>query len=123
MRPSISVLGAELASCSDRPKTGWFRDGCCNTDAADRGKHTICVQVTADFLSYSAARGNDLSTPSPDNGFPGLKPGDKWCLCASRWKEAFDAGKAPKVYLAATHEDTLTIVPLAALKAHAVDLN
>lgn len=123
MRPSLNVLGTPLAMCSERPKTGYFRNGCCDTDDTDRGVHTVCVQVTEDFLAYSRARGNDLSTPAPGHGFAGLKPGDKWCLCAARWKEAYDAGKAPKVFIAATHVDTLDIVPLEALKAHAVDIN
>jgi len=126
MRASINVLGGPLAPCSDtptNPTTGWFRDGSCNTDENDRGKHTVCVELTEDFLAFSKARGNDLSTPMPEHGFPGLRPGDKWCLCAARWKEAYDAGKAPKVYIAATHEETLTVVPLAALKQHAIDLN
>jgi len=125
MRASINVLGGPLAPCSDgsRPTTGWFRDGCCNTDENDRGKHTVCVELTADFLAFSKARGNDLSTPMPEHGFPGLRPGDRWCLCAARWKEAYDAGKAPKVYVTSTHEETLTVVPLEALKQHAIDLN
>ena len=121
--PSINVLGGVLLPCSTEPLTGFFRDGCCNTSREDRGLHTVCVVLTAEFLAFSKAAGNDLSTPMPQYGFDGLKPGDRWCLCAARWKEAYDAGKAPKVYLAATHEDTLTIVPLAALKAHAIDLN
>jgi len=99
--------------------TGFFRSGCCETDAQDRGSHTVCARMTADFLEFSKRRGNDLSTPQP--GFPGLKPGDQWCLCASRWKEAFDAGFAPPVVLASTHEGAATIVPRAALLAHAID--
>jgi len=123
MRPSINVLGAALAPCSDRPKTGFFRNGCCDTSDEDHGVHTVCVQLTADFLSYSRARGNDLSTPVPEHGFPGLKPGDRWCLCASRWKEAYDAGKAPHVVLASTHEATLDIVDLELLTRYALDMN
>lgn len=123
MRPSINVLGAALAPCSDRPKTGFFRNGCCDTSDEDHGVHTVCVQLTADFLSYSAARGNDLSTPAPEHGFPGLKPGDRWCLCASRWKEAYDAGKAPHVVLSSTHEATLEIVELELLTRYALDMN
>src|SRR4051812_13030555 len=106
MRPSRNVFGDELSPCSESPMTGFYRTGCCDTDDEDVGVHTVCVQVTADFLSYSAARGNDLSTPVPEHGFPGLKPGDRWCLCAARWKDAYDAGKAPHVYLTSTHEDT-----------------
>jgi uncharacterized protein (DUF2237 family) len=118
-----NVLGGPLALCSDDPVTGFFRTGCCHTGPQDQGVHTVCVVMTADFLAFSKAGGNDLSTPRPEFGFAGLKPGDRWCLCASRWKDAYAAGKAPKLLLAATHERTLTIVPLAALKAHAVDLN
>ena len=91
-----NVLGGELADCSERPLTGFFRDGCCNTSAQDRGSHTVCVLMTAEFLAFSRARGNDLSTPVPEFEFPGLKPGDRWCLCAARWQEAFAAGKAPR---------------------------
>jgi uncharacterized protein (DUF2237 family) len=118
-----NVLGGPLALCSDNPVTGFFRTGCCHTGPQDQGVHTVCVVMTADFLAFSKAGGNDLSTPRPEFGFAGLKPGDRWCLCASRWKDAYAAGKAPKLLLAATHERTLTIIPLDALKAHAVDLN
>lgn len=117
-----NVLGGALADCSHAPLTGWFRDGCCNTDARDFGLHTVCVCVTAEFLAFSRARGNDLTTPSPDHGFPGLQPGDRWCLCAARWQEALLAGHAPSVVLAATHERTLEVVELADLKRHALDL-
>jgi len=120
--PARNVFGEPLADCSHAPLTGWFRDGCCNTDAGDRGLHTVCAVVTADFLEFSRARGNDLVTPVPEAGFPGLKPGDRWCLCAARWREAFEAGVAPKVALAATHESTLRAVPLESLKRHAIDL-
>jgi uncharacterized protein (DUF2237 family) len=123
MYPSKNVLREPLVTCSDRPKTGFYRNGCCDTGDDDRGVHTVCVQVTADFLAFSASRGNDLSTPAPEHGFPGLKPGDRWCLCAMRWKEAYDAGKAPHVFLASTHEATLEIVPLEALRSHALDMN
>jgi uncharacterized protein len=116
-QPARNVLGEPLASCSTDPMTGYFRDGCCNTRADDTGRHTVCAIVTAEFLTFSKARGNDLSTPRPEYDFPGLMPGDGWCLCASRWLEAYHAGVAPKVRLAATHEATLRIVPLAALKA------
>jgi len=120
--PARNVFGEPLADCSHAPLTGWFRDGCCNIDARDRGLHTVCAVVTADFLEFSRARGNDLVTPVPEAGFPGLKPGDRWCLCAARWREAFEAGVAPKVALAATHESTLRAVPLESLERHAIDL-
>ncbi len=114
-----NVLGGDLASCSHAPLTGFFRDGCCNTGPMDHGMHTVCVTVTAEFLQYSFNRGNDLITPRPEFRFPGLKPGDKWCLCASRWEEARQMGVAPPVDLNATHHKTLSIVDLAHLKAHA----
>ncbi len=117
-----NVLGGELGTCSLRPLTGFFRDGCCNTSYEDTGMHTVCVQVTAEFLAFSKKRGNDLSTPAPEYGFAGLKPGDRWCLCVARWKEALDAGAAPAVVLAATHEEALAVVPLSDLKRHALDL-
>ncbi len=117
--PSINVLGGVLEPCSTRPLTGFYRDGCCNTGAEDAGLHTVCVVLTADFLLFSKSRGNDLSTPMPQYGFPGLKPGERWCLCASRWKEAFDADVAPQVVLEATHAATLHVVSLADLKQHA----
>jgi len=117
-----NVLGGPLGECSAKPLTGFFRDGCCNTGAQDRGAHTVCALMTKEFLEFSQARGNDLSTPMPDFGFPGLKPGDRWCLCAARWKEAFQAGAAPKVVLTATHERTLDFVSLDELKKHAIDL-
>ncbi|GAB5458856.1 MAG: DUF2237 family protein [Henriciella sp.] len=117
--PAKNVLGTDLVECGTDPMTGFFRDGCCNTSAMDRGMHTVCARVTADFLTFSKAAGNDLSTPRPEFAFPGLKPGDRWCLCAARWAEAFEAGMAPKVVLEATHEATLSVVSLEALKAHA----
>jgi len=117
--PSINVLGGVLEPCSTRPVTGFYRDGCCNTGAEDIGLHTVCVVLTAEFLLFSKSRGNDLSTPMPQYGFPGLKPGERWCLCASRWKEAFDADVAPQVVLEATHAVTLHVVSLADLKQHA----
>ena len=117
--PSINVLGGVLEPCSTRPVTGFYRDGCCNTGAEDIGLHTVCVVLTAEFLQFSKSRGNDLSTPMPQYGFPGLKPGDRWCLCASRWKEAFDANVAPEVVLEATHAVTLHVVSLGDLKQHA----
>lgn len=115
-----NVLGTDLASCSTDPLTGFYRDGCCNTGSEDAGVHTVCTRVTDDFLAYSAAQGNDLSTPMPQYGFAGLSEGDQWCLCAARWKEAFDAGMAPKVVLEATHALTLEWASLSELSAHAV---
>jgi len=117
-----NVLGEKLQSCSERPLTGFYRDGCCNTGRNDLGVHTVCTVVTAEFLEFSRARGNDLSTPAPDFGFPGLKPGNRWCLCAARWQEALEAGMAPRVVLAATHEATLEFVALEDLKRYAIDL-
>jgi uncharacterized protein (DUF2237 family) len=115
-----NVLGGPLRACSYAPITGFFRDGCCRTRRDDVGLHVVCVKVTADFLAFSAKQGNDLSTPIPDARFPGLKPGDRWCLCASRWLEAYEAGKAPLVVLESTHEQALEVIPLAALQAHAL---
>jgi len=120
---ALNVLGQPLLPCSLDPLTGFYRDGCCNTGYDDTGIHTVCVRVSAQFLAFSKARGNDLSTPSPEHGFAGLKPGDQWCLCAGRWKEALDADMAPPVVLAATHEETLAMVALAELKRHAIDLS
>ena len=117
-----NVLGGELIPCSLAPVTGFFRNGCCETGPHDMGMHTVCAVMTAEFLSYSKSVGNDLSTPRPDLGFDGLKPGDRWCLCAPRWKEALDAGAAPQVVLESTHEETLAIVPLGVLKDYAVKL-
>jgi uncharacterized protein len=121
--PSLNVLGRPLADCSKQPMTGFFRDGCCNTSPEDAGSHTVCVVMTAEFLAFSKGRGNDLSTPRPEFGFAGLKPGDRWCLCAARWKEALDAGKAPLVVLGATHQKALEICDLQALKRFAIDMN
>ena len=118
-----NVLGERLELCSLKPMTGFFRDGCCNTSREDVGSHTVCVVMTAEFLAFSKSRGNDLSTPVPGFGFPGLKPGDRWCLCAPRWQEAFEAGQAPRVVLRATHEGCLTFCSLADLKRFAVDLS
>ena len=118
-----NVLGGALLMCSHEPVTGFYRDGCCNTGYDDTGIHTVCIRATAKFLAFSKQRGNDLSTPMPEYGFAGLKPGDQWCLCAGRWKEALDAGMAPPVVLAATHEETLAIVPLSELKRHALDVS
>ena len=116
------VFGAALATCSTDPMTGFFRTGDCATDARDRGAHVACAELTADFLAFSKAQGNDLVTPRPEFGFPGLKPGDCWCLCAARWAEAADAGCAPKVKLTATHERALQTIDLETLKAHAIDV-
>jgi len=121
-RPSRNVLGGPLDVCSTRPMTGFFRNGCCDTGTEDLGSHTVCAVMTADFLAFSKAAGNDLSTPHPQFGFDGLKPGDCWCLCAPRWQEALAAGAAPKVVLRATHEGALEHCELADLKSHAVDL-
>ena len=120
MNNDLNVLGEPLQPCSMNPLTGFYRDGCCKTGEDDRGKHIVCVQMTEDFLNYTKSRGNDLSTAIPQFGFPGLKPGDQWCLCASRWKEALDAGKAPPVQLRATHEAALEIVSLDELQHHAL---
>ncbi|MCC7410059.1 MAG: DUF2237 domain-containing protein [Gammaproteobacteria bacterium] len=119
----LNVLGAPLEPCSLNPKTGFFRDGCCRTNDEDLGRHVVCVQLTAEFLAFSSSRGNDLTTPMPQHGFPGLEPGDRWCLCAARWQEALAAGKAPLVVLAATHAAALEIVAADDLKRHALDLN
>ena len=116
-----NVLGGELVPCSLAPRTGFFRNGCCETGPEDVGLHTVCAVMTAEFLAFSKAAGNDLSTPMPEYGFPGLKPGDRWCLCAPRWKEALDAGMAPQVVLEATHEETLAICPLGVLRDYAVE--
>ena len=118
-----NVLGGPLQPCSERPKTGYYRDGCCNTGDDDIGAHVICTEVTAEFLAFSKARGNDLSTPHPEFGFPGLNPGDRWCLCALRWLEALQANAAPRLLLAATHEAMLNYVPLDTLKQYALDIN
>jgi uncharacterized protein (DUF2237 family) len=115
----INVLGGPLRTCSTAPLTGFFRDGCCRTDATDPGVHSVCVEATKEFLEFSRRVGNDLSTPRPEYGFSGLKPGDQWCLCASRWVEALRAGAAPRVVLAATHAKTLEFVPLETLLEYA----
>jgi uncharacterized protein (DUF2237 family) len=119
---SRNVLGERLEVCSLKPMTGFFRDGCCDTSAEDLGSHTVCTVMTAGFLEFSKARGNDLSTPREEFGFPGLKPGDRWCLCAPRWQEALQAGQAPRVVLRATHVGALEHCSLLDLKRYAVDL-
>lgn len=123
MDASLNVLGTALQPCSERPLTGFFRDGCCNTGPEDRGSHTVCVIVNAEFLAISKYLGNDLSTPRPEFRFPGLKPGDRWCLCAARFMQAAQEFAAPKVVMTSTHAKALEIVPLELLKAHAVDYN
>jgi uncharacterized protein (DUF2237 family) len=120
---SLNVFGEPLELCGADPVTGFFRDGKCNTCSEDRGSHTVCVEVTRDFLEFSRFRGNDLSTPMPEYNFPGLQPGDSWCLCAGRWLEAAENNMAPKVHLKRTHIRALDIVPFELLKKHAVDLN
>ena len=120
--PSRNVFGGDLDTCSLAPVTGFIRNGCCDSGPEDIGSHTVCAVMTAEFLEFSRARGNDLSTPVPEFGFPGLKPGDRWCLCAPRWQEAFEAGQAPRVVLRATHEGALQFCSLADLKRYAIDL-
>jgi len=114
-----NVLGGDLQACCLEPRTGFFRDGYCHTGSGDQGVHTVCAIVTAEFLEFSAAQGNDLSTPRPEYEFPGLNPGDRWCLCAARWKEAYDAGMAPQVALESTHASTLEFASLEELQAFA----
>ena len=120
MSSAKNVLGTDLKSCCTDPMTGFYRDGFCNTGAGDFGAHVVCAVMTEEFLSYTKAQGNDLSTPAPAYQFPGLKPGDRWCLCASRWKEALDDGVAPKVALASTHASALEYVSLAELQTNAI---
>lgn len=117
-----NVLGGPLEECGRDPVTGFYRDGCCNTGAQDLGSHTVCAVVTAEFLTHQQSVGNDLSTPQPDYGFAGLQPGDRWCVVASRWLQAYLAGAAAPVVLAATHERALVVVPLEALQANAIDV-
>lgn len=118
--PSLNVLGQDLQPCSTDPVTGFFRDGCCNTGPEDAGLHAVCAEMTEDFLAFSLAAGNDLSTPRPEYGFAGLKAGDRWCLCAERWEEARRAGAAPPVLLEATHEAALQVCRREDLEAHAL---
>jgi len=117
--PDVNVVGGELLACSNDPVTGFYRDGCCGTGPEDVGSHTVCVVTTAEFLQFSQMAGNDLSTPHPDWGFPGLTAGDRWCICAARWLEAYRAGCAPPVVLGATHERVTDIVPIELLTARA----
>ncbi len=123
MATAKNVLCTELQTCCTSPVTGFYRDGCCNTGAEDLGLHTVCAEMTSEFLQFSVLRGNDLTAPNPSAGFPGLQPGDRWCLCAARWKEALGAGVAPPVVLEATHISTLEFVDLEDLQAHAVKSN
>ncbi|MEM9169987.1 MAG: DUF2237 domain-containing protein [Pseudomonadota bacterium] len=116
-----NVLGGPLEVCSLDPLTGWFRDGCCNTDGRDMGLHLVCAKVTAAFLDHQKRGGNDLVTPRPEYGFPGLKPGDQWCVCLSRWVDALNDGAAPPIRLEATHEEALAVLPIETLRAHAID--
>jgi uncharacterized protein len=116
----VNVVGGKLLPCSDEPLTGFYRNGCCSTGPEDYGSHTVCVIATQEFLEFSALAGNDLSTPQPELGFAGVKPGDRWCLCASRWVEAYLAGCAPEVVLGATHERSLEVIPIELLTSHAV---
>ncbi len=120
MKASLNVLGTPLQSCSIEPMTGWFRDGCCNTDDRDRGSHTVCATVSRAFLDFLRDKGNDLVTPHPEYDFPGLKPGDSWCVCAASWRQAHEAGVGCPVKLEATHAAALKIVPLAMLMEHAI---
>lgn len=120
---SINVFGEPLDACSEQPKTGFFRDGCCNTSSGDLGSHTVCIEVNKEFLEYSRFKGNDLSTPMPEYDFPGLKPGDRWCLCAARWLEAQQQGMAPRVFLARSHRKALDTIPMELLRQYAADLN
>lgn len=122
MTQARNVLGGQLELCCTSPMTGYYRDGFCNTGGQDFGLHVVCAQVTAEFLEFTKSRGNDLSTPVPEFHFPGLKPGDRWCLCATRWQEAFDAGAAPPVVLCATHPRALEVVSLDDLKKYALNV-
>ncbi len=123
MDESLNVFGEPLEPCSNNPLTGFFRDGCCNTSDQDAGSHTVCVELTAEFLAFSKAAGNDLTTPRPEFGFPGLEPGQRWCLCAARWLQAYEGGAAPGVWLTRTHRRALEIAPLELLRQYALDLN
>lgn len=122
MNGDRNVLGGALEECGTDPLTGFYRDGCCSTGAEDFGNHTVCAVVSTEFLAQQRSTGNDLVTPRPELGFEGLRPGDRWCVCAARWQEAYEAGAAPPVVLAATHERALEVIPLGALREHAVDV-
>lgn len=121
MSDQLNVFGDPIEPCSTSPRTGFYRTGCCETGPEDLGLHLVCAVMTAEFLDFSKRAGNDLSTPRPEFGFPGLRPGDRWCLCAGRWREAHDAGMAPRVVLKSTHEETLAVIPLDVLKQYALD--
>ncbi|MBT8121150.1 MAG: DUF2237 domain-containing protein [Gammaproteobacteria bacterium] len=123
MDDAINVLGEPLSPCNEDPVTGFFRDGHCNTCADDIGSHTVCIEASREFLEFSRFRGNDLTTPEPEHGFPGLKPGDRWCMCAARWLEAYENDRAPRVHVTRTHQRALEIVPMELLRQFAVDLN
>ena len=118
-----NVLGEKLESCSKNPLTGWFRDGCCNTDEIDHGKHTVCARLTTEFLEWAKTAGNDLITPHPEFDFPGLKEGDCWCVCASSYAKSIEAGTACPVFLKRTNEKTLELIPIEKLKKYAIDLS
>ncbi len=123
MTESLSVLNEPLIACGENPETGFFRDGYCNTCKEDLGSHTVCIKVSREFLEYSRFKGNDLSTPMPEYNFPGLRPGDSWCLCAARWLEAYKENMAPRVYLTRTHKRALEIIPFELLKKYASDIS
>ncbi|MDH5469346.1 MAG: DUF2237 domain-containing protein [Gammaproteobacteria bacterium] len=123
MDDAINVLGEPLSPCNEDLVTGFFRDGHCNTCAEDTGSHTVCIEASREFLEFSRFRGNDLTTPAPEHGFPGLKPGDRWCMCAARWLEAYENDRAPRVHVTRTHRRALEIVPMELLRRFAVDLN
>ena len=123
MHPSVNVLGNELQECSKDPLTGWYRDGCCNTDSSDRGLHVVCCILTESFLEFAKSKGNDLITPHPEFGFPGLKDGDGWCVCATWYARAVEAGKGCPIFLKRTHQNTLDILPIETLKKFAIDLS
>ncbi|GIC75532.1 DUF2237 family protein [Moritella sp. F3] len=123
MYDSVNVFGEKLALCGEDPITGFYRDGACNTCSQDAGAHTVCIEVSAEFLEYSRFKGNDLSTAVPESGFPGLHAGDRWCLCAARWLQALEDNMAPRVYLQRTHIKALEIVPMELLKRYSMDLS
>jgi len=123
MDDSLNVFDEPLEECGDEPITGFYRDGCCNTGEDDAGSHTVCILATQEFLEYSRFKGNDLSTPIPEFEFPGVSPGDSWCLCAARWWEAYNQGMAPRVYLRRTHKKALDVIPMDVLREYAIDLN
>ncbi|PKH04833.1 DUF2237 family protein [Moritella sp. Urea-trap-13] len=123
MYDSVNVFGEQLALCGEDPVTGFYRDGACNTCSQDAGSHTVCIEVSAEFLEYSRFKGNDLSTAVPESGFPGLRAGDRWCLCAARWLQALEDNMAPRVYLQRTHIKALEIVPMELLKRYSMDLS